>query len=164
MTQQFQKGDLVRVAKDLGDWTAHFQCDCDAIVIGSYADQYGGSDTKSYTIFIRNDGKVSWYDEHQLNLIEPNQFDLLSTWESEEASEIKEKSDLDWIFTNGPEVAGAPHGASVQALANCFGLTNLWGSNGEGISYYENSLKTMAIAGPFLKDKDKAGWLKLCKE
>lgn len=42
MTHKFHKGDLVHVAADLGMSMDHFAKDIDAIVIGSYRDQYGG--------------------------------------------------------------------------------------------------------------------------
>ena len=79
------------------------------------------------------------------------------------AAERKQKSDLDWIFANGPAVAEKPHGASIQALAECFGLTNLWGRNGEGITYYSNARGTLELATPYLKAGDKAGWLARCE-
>lgn len=160
--QKFHKGDLVRVAKDLGPSMSHFTADCDAIVIGSYNDQYGGGNTDSYTIHIKGRGQTAWYYENQLTLIESGRMDKLKEWEAEREAEIKEKSDLDWVFSHGDEVLERPHGASVQALANCFGLTNLWGSRGEGFVYYENSIVTLAMAEPFLKSGDKAGWLAHC--
>ena len=158
-TQKFNKGDHVRVAKNLGSSMSHFQNDCEAIVIGSYNDQYGGGNVKSYTIHIKDSGQVSWYEEHQLTLIEANRADLLDEWESKQEAERKEKSDLDWIFSHGKEVMERPHGASVQSLANCFGLDNLWGRNGEGITYYENTMGTLALAKPFLLAGDKNGWI-----
>ena len=162
--QKYTKGDHVKVAKDLGEIMNHFQNDCEAIVIGSYADQYGGSDTKSYTIHIKGSGSASWYRESQLKLIEKNRLDLLHQWEKEEQAETDLKSDLDWIFSNGNDVIENPHGASIQALASCFGLTNLWGSRGEGFVYYQNAIKTLALAESYLKNCDKDGWIKLSGE
>lgn len=81
--QKYQKGDHVKVAKELGDSMSHFQSDCEAIVIGSYSDKYGGSNTSSYTIRIKGGGEVSWYYENQLELIEAGRLDLLEQWESE---------------------------------------------------------------------------------
>lgn len=163
--QKFNKGDWVHVAKDLGAGMSHFRADCDAIVIGSYADQFGGDedDKGSYTLFIKGQGRVSWYKEWQLVLIEANRIDKLEEWDAEEKAEIKQKSDLDWIFDNGADVIKNPHGASLQALASCFGLTNLWGSQGEGITYYANAEATLNFASPFLEYGDKAGWLAQCE-
>lgn len=162
--QKYQRGDWVSVAKDLGLLMSHFQADCEAIVIGSYADQYGGSNTDSYTIHIKGGGKCSWYKEDQLTLIESGRLDKLQLWEDEVEAERKQKSDLDWIFSHGQEVLENPHGASIQALANCFGLTNLWGSQGEGYVYYENARRTLMMASPYLQLGDKNGWLAHCEK
>ena len=161
--QKFQKGDWVRVAKDLGPSMSHFTADCEAIVIGSYADQYGGSDRDSFTLHLKGRGHSSWYYGSQLTLIESGRLDKLQAWEEEAEAERKQKSDLDWIFSNGPAVAEKAHGASIQALAACFGLADLWGRNGEGVTYYSNAMGTLELAAPYLKAGDKAGWLARCE-
>jgi hypothetical protein len=162
--QKFKKGDLVRVAKSLGECMSHFTADCDAIVIGSYKDQYGGTNTKSYTIHIKGYGQTSWYYEHQLSLIEANRIDILEQWEKEETEIAKQKSDLDWVFKNGPEVLENTSGSSISALAECIGLTNLWGSHGEGFVYYQNAFFVLSLASKFLETSDKLGWLKFSDE
>ena len=164
LQQKFNKGDYVQVAKDLGPYMPHFQNDCKAIVIGSYADQYGGSNDGSYTIYIKGSGETSWYDEPQLTLIERNRIGLLEEWKVEANKKYKTQSNLDWIFENGPDMLVNAKGASIQALANCFGLTNLWGNRGEGITWYTNASHTMQLAAPFLLKKDKEGWLKYCEQ
>ena len=79
--QKFFEGDLVRVAKDLGPTMFHFPCDQEAVVIGSYADQYWGRDThhsQEFTLYLLEEGgEVSWYWENQLELIRPNAYDRL---------------------------------------------------------------------------------------
>ena len=97
-------------------------------------------------------------------MIEANRSELLEQGESDAKAEADMKSDLDWIFSHGKEVLEAPHGSTIAALAECFGLTNLWGSRGEGITYYTNAMKTMAAAEPFLKTGDKEGWLNAATE
>ena len=160
--QKFHTGDWVRVAKDLGPTMRHFTADCEAIVIGSYADQYGGDDRNSYTLYLKGRGACSWYYGEQLTLLEAGRLDKLQAWREEAEAKRKQKSDLDWIFANGQAVAENPHSASIQALAGCFGLTNLWSRNGEGATYYVNAMDTLNLAAPFLKTCDKAGWLALC--
>jgi len=81
MSQKFQRGDHVQVADDLGECMAHFQSGCEAIVVGSYRDQYGGDTTDIYTLFIKDSGEVSWYQEPQLTLIEAGRTDLLTQWQ-----------------------------------------------------------------------------------
>ena len=159
--QKFQKGDLVHVAANLGSAMSHFTADIDGIIIGSYADQYGGSGTDSYTLHLKGRGECSWYWENQLTLIEADRLDLLDKWKQELEAEIKQKGDLDWIFENGPDVAAAPHGASLQSLADSLGLGSLWGSRGEGVTYWTRSMQILEVATPYLKNKDKGGWLAL---
>lgn len=69
--QKFKRGDLVRIAKDLGPSMSHFTADALAVVVGSYKDQYGGGREaeKSYTLHIQGRGPCSWYHEHQLTLV-----------------------------------------------------------------------------------------------
>lgn len=160
--QKFHEYDLVYISKDLGNSMRHFLSDRTAIVIGSYADKYGRDNDDSYTLYIQGNGEVSWYYASQLTLIEKNRIDLLEEWKLEIEQERKLKGDLDWVFANGNEVLAAAHGASIQALADCFGLTNLWG-NGEGITYHVNAMNTLAMAKPYLENNDKAGWIAHCK-
>ena len=162
--QKFNKGSLVRVAKNLGSSMSHFQSDCDAIIIGSYADQFGGEDVKSYTIYIKGSGETSWYNEHQLELIEENRSDLLENWKKEKKKENDLHSNLDWIFENGQQVLKSADGATVSSLAKCLGVDNLWGSNGEGFVYYQNAMNILSIAKPYLEKNDKNGWLKFVEE
>lgn len=81
MTQKLFAGDLVYVAKDLGPSMSHFENDQQAIVLYSYAEKYGGNSARDYTQFsiylLESKYTVSWYNEDQLTLIEPNRFDLL---------------------------------------------------------------------------------------
>ena len=94
-TQKFFKGDLVQVW-EMPMYMRHFTGNCKAIVIGTYAEQYGGNEARShqqYTLhLLPKEGEVSWYDENQLTLIEPDRFDLLpkgnvhrKAWEASKA-------------------------------------------------------------------------------
>ena len=80
MTQKFFKGDLVQVG-EMPPTMSHFDGNCKAIVIATYAEQYGrGGPHPMYTLFILKHGgrgEASWYHENQLTLIEPDRFDLL---------------------------------------------------------------------------------------
>jgi len=161
--QKYAKGDRVRIVKECSKYMRHFPQDCEAIVIGSYADQWGGTDTGTYTLYIKDEGEVSWYAEERFSLIERDRLDLLTQWKEEAKQEAVVKANLDWIFAQGKSVLKSPHGATIAALAKCFGLTNLWGSRGEGVTYYINARTTMQLAKPFLEAQDKEGWLDFCK-
>lgn len=164
MTQKFHKGDLVHVAADLGRSMSHFTADIDAIVIGSYKDQYGGDSTDSYTLHLKGRGQCSWYYEGQLDLIERNRMDLLEQWEREKREEEARVSDLAWIFSHGAEVMKRPHGATLEALGRLMGMHNMWGTMGEGITLYEMQLYVMDIARPYLWTCDEEGFVDLAAE
>ena len=162
--QKFNKYDYIRIVKDLGCFMSHFQGDCDAIIIGSYADQFGGKDIKSYTVYLKGQGQVSWYREHQLILIEKNRKDIYDKWEAERQKEIEQKSDINWIFANGKEVINNGYGASVITLAKYLNIVNLWGEHGEYFTYSENATLLLEMAKFFLLTNDKIGWLKFCEK
>lgn len=94
MTQKFFKGDLVQVG-EMPKYMSHFTGNCQAIVMGTYEEQFGGEcqGEHQYTLFIlKKEGTSSWYEENQLTLIEPNRFDLLPkshsarrVWEAKKA-------------------------------------------------------------------------------
>ena len=163
MNQKFKYGDLVRISDSLGASMSHFTSGREAVVVHSYADRYGGDNHTDYSIYIEGEGPVAWYRESQLTLIESNRADRMQEWEDAAAAKKKIESDLDWIFAHGEEVLAGGSWASIGALAECFGLVNLWGPRGEGIDAYQNGLNTLSMASPFLKAGDKAGWLEFCK-
>jgi len=68
--QKFPNGSRVHIASDLGASMSHFESDCDATVVNTYAHAYGGDDVKSYCLDIDGHGEVSWYEEHQLTQID----------------------------------------------------------------------------------------------
>ncbi|MCP5006873.1 MAG: hypothetical protein GY941_23445 [Planctomycetes bacterium] len=162
--QKYHKGDHVMVAKDSGPSMSHFENDCEAIILYSYNDEYGGGNVSIYGIYIKGRGQVAWYDESQLKLIELNRMDILKIWEKENQDEIDLKSNIDWIFENSESVLKEQHWSSISKLAECFGLNNLWGSKGEGFVWYENAMQTFKLAEPFLKEKNKKGWLDFCEQ
>lgn len=162
--QKFQKGDHVKVAKDLGKGMSHFTSDCEAVVLYSYDDKYGGDNTESYGIFIKGKGEEAWYKEGHLTLIEAGRCDILQQWKDGIRTEHAMKSNLDWIFSNGEMVIDSPHSASIAALANCLSVRSLWGMMGEGYVYHSNARLVLSVAAKFLRTNDKEGWLNFCKE
>lgn len=99
MTQKFFKGDLVQVG-EMPAYMAHFDGNCKAIVLYTYAEAYGGPVRRSDKLYclhiLPRGGEVSWYQENQLILIEPDRFDLLpkrnvhrKVWEAKKARDSK---------------------------------------------------------------------------
>lgn len=162
MQTRFKRGDLVRLKDDLGAHKEHFSKGVFAIVCGSYADQFGGNDHSDYTLFIKDRGEESWFQPQDFDLVEPGRIDLLGDWIADRQARQAKVSDLDWIFANGEAVLASWESAAVAALAKEFGLDNLWGSRGEGVTYCLNAYRTMRLAAPFLAVGDKDGYLAEC--
>ena len=163
MKQKFKKNDHVMIDKDLGPSMSHFTSGCEAIVLYSYHDEYGGGGRhkQDYGLYIRGQGSSAWYHEDQLTLIAHKAKSLKKKWKAEAKAEDKEKSDLDWIFAHGQEVIDNGYGGSIAALAATLGVDDLWGPSGEGFVYYQNAQTILLISSPFLKDGDKEGFLAL---
>lgn len=124
--QKFNKGDKVKVSDDLGPHMSHFQGGMEAIVIGSYKDKYGGSDTESYTIHIQNQGEVSWYYEHQLKLIQKGCYKELECWEKSLGRKYNKDSQFRREIHNPKELisklwpaADSSHITYDENLKNC---------------------------------------------
>lgn len=157
--RQFFPGDHVKVADDLGPTMSHFTSGVEAIVIGSYADQYGGKDHSEFTLQLKGHGQSSWYHDHQLTLIERNRMDLLEVWKQELEDRKKQEMDLDWIFS--PEHAVPDWqlpGNSAQALANELGFGSMWGSRGEGFTWMTNYEMMDKLATIFVRTGKRAEW------
>ena len=75
------------------------------------------------------------------------------------AAAAKQQSNIDWIFAHGKKVLASASSATIRALANNIGITNLWGSCGEGFTFYANARQVLQLAEPFLQTGDKEGWL-----
>jgi hypothetical protein len=157
-TQKFRRGDVVRVAKDLGPSMSHFYSDVDAIVMGSYADKYGGDDVTSYTLMLLPEGsEVSWYYEHQLTLIRHGDEDLIKQTKMDRELRSMLYSDLDWIMENWKRMRAEKSipGATVVKLMELVGITDPWGSGGEGLTYYMNAQATINALDEALSSGDK---------
>lgn len=165
MKQEFQINDLVHIKKELPKNMSHFTKDKDAIVTkySHNSGQAGNDGEHSYQIHIKDKGACAWYHNSNLKLLERDRLDLLKRWEKEQQNEVDLKSDIDWIFENSESVLKKPHGASISRLAECFGLINLWGFGGDGFVYYQNAIRTLIMAKPFLKKKNKNGWFDFCE-
>lgn len=158
--KRFQKGDLVHVNKNKpGRMRSAELADVDAIVVGSYYDTFGWGSKRSYTLYIKGHGEVSWYEDYELTLLESNRSDLLGAWENEQDNLATIHSSIDWIFANADTMLTNTPVVSVSTLAAHLGCDNLWGSRGEGIDHYANMFRVMSLALPYIRNGDKDGWL-----
>ena len=78
--QKFFKGDLVHIG-NMPNYMRHFDNNCDAIVLYTYAEQYGAHSPRchhQYGVYLLPDrGECAWYEEDQLTFKSEDRFDLL---------------------------------------------------------------------------------------
>ena len=128
--QKFKRGNLVHIAKDLGSMMSHFENDKDVIIVGSYADQYGGSNTKSYTVmFPDTGGESSWYEEHQLTLIDEGGEHLFEEAKKNRKRISEQNTDINYIVSNLDK--GDLSSESILLLFDMLGHNSSFHRNGE---------------------------------
>lgn len=154
-TQKYKRGDMVRIAKDLGPSMSHFEADQDAIVMGSYRDQFGGDNVDSYTVMLcESGGETSWYYEHQLTFIRHVGDEGIAAIETVREKREAEETNLEWIVKNWPSIREKPPGATMSELMRRCGIEKPWGAHGEGYSYYKNAMATHQALDSVLQTGD----------
>ena len=158
---EFRKYDHVRIKDLSGGPMDHFPHSTDAIVLNTYADEFGGENDHSMCLFVNGHGEVSWYEPCNLELIEHDRKDILDGWKKEMDEADARESDLDWIFEHGKEIAEGKGytGTIAKTLFRCLTDRSIWGTRGEGYVFYMNALAVHDYAKPFLENNDKKGWL-----
>lgn len=152
--QKFKRGDVVHIAADLGQYMSHFTADKDAIIMGSYRDQFGGNNVSSYTVMFCDNGRTSsWYEEHQLTLIRHGGNEEIEKVSAERKAREKCETDMSWIVSNWPKIREQVPGATMGELMRRIGITNPWGTQGEGVTYYANARGTFYLLDPVLKTR-----------
>jgi len=132
--QKFKHGDKVKVAKNLGSTMAHFRNDFEAIVMYSYASKYGVDHDGNYGIMACDTGnECAWYNENQLTLIEHVGQKGIDIIKERKEEKEKQESNMDWIWDNWKEIRTAVPGATMCELMKRIGITEPWGSRGEGV-------------------------------
>ena len=61
-----------------------------------------------------------------------------------------------YLKTHWPDIREKPTGATMDELMRRIGITNPWGSRGEGITYYSNAMATFQLLDPVLSTGDIA--------
>ena len=120
----------MHIAKDLGPMMSHFRKDKDAIIVGSYADEFGGSDTKSYIVMFLDTGCESgWYEEHQLTLIDEGGEHLFEEAEKNRKRILEQDNDINYIVSKLDE--GSLSSESILLLFDMLGHDTSFHKNGE---------------------------------
>ena len=162
MKQKFVRGDKVRVKDDLGFTHSHFRSGFDAIILGSYADQFGGDNTNSYTILSCDTGtSISWYYDEHLEFVEHVGEQEITRIDEEAKKRIKQESDIEWIWDNWPEIRRSLPSMSAVALMNHIGIRDPWGQRGEGVTFYANAKFAVELLDPILTARDREAFDKM---
>lgn len=152
--QKFKRGDVVHIAADLGQSMSHFTKDVDVVILGSYADQFGGGNVKDYTVlFCSNGNEVAWYEEHQLTFLYYGGEKLISKIKKEREGRQEVEGDLNWIVDNWRVIKTRGRGypsASMDKLMSLIGITEPWGRHGEGIDRWTHIQYTLTHLDPIL--------------
>lgn len=141
--QKFHRGDYVI--------SADHRNPGEAVVLGSYYDQYGGSinpvNGHGYTLLFAPDGgRVSWFYEPDLTWLRHVGESGIAEIEAAAEARRTEQSDLGWILKNWPRLRDPLNmpGASANALMAAIGITEPWGKHGEGMTWYSNAMATIS--------------------
>lgn len=166
--QKFHRGDVVHIAKNLGSWMSHFEADEDVVIIGSYCDQFHHHSIPpvdgrcvepnghSYTVLFFNGGEVSWYAEHQLTFLRTGGPCIIHEIQDAYEKVKTVQTDMAWIVANWKGIKDSCPGPTISYLMGRIGITNPWGSQGEGLAYYSNARLTIQLLGAALESGDVA--------
>lgn len=140
MIQKFKRGNKVRVLKGHEILTSDRgvvdispeRIGQEAVIIGSYADQFGGNDHKQYSImFLENGSKVSWFNEKDLEFLEEGGENLIEQGQAKRDSIKKENTDLTSIVTNWATKKEQQHSDTILYLFDKIGFTSSFLKHGE---------------------------------
>ena len=117
MEQKFERGNKVMDGKK------------EAIIVGSYADKYGGSNRKDYTImFCETGSTMSWMHESQLQFVEDGGEFLFEQAKVNHDRILKQNLDIDFIKEN---LNGGLSSDSILFLFDMIGFKSAFLRNGE---------------------------------
>lgn len=115
-----------------------------------------GPNGHSYTVLFFSGGTSSWYWERQLTFLRHGGEELIEQINAEYEDRKKAESDMEWIVTNWNAIRENPPGATMNYLMKRVGITEPWGSQGEGLAYYANAQQTYAALDEALRSGDIA--------
>ena len=135
--QKFKRGNLVYIAKDLGPLMSHFTSGVNAIVVYSYAEQYGGENISSYSVMFLDDGNLSsWYHESQLTLVEEGGEHLFEIAQENRKKVSEKNKDISYILSQLDE--GNFGSESILFLFDMLGYQSSFNRNGEFFILYRD--------------------------
>lgn len=153
----FKRGNRVKIDDDLGPHMSHFRKGCEAVIEHSYYEKYGG-ELRQMTEFalMFDDGSTSaWYPGCCLTLIDEGGEHLLTEITNRRKVRELHETDLQWIVENWKQIRDKVPGATIGKLMSLIGITEPWGSHGEGYVYYSNARYAWQLFDPILSSGDR---------
>ena len=103
LKQKFRRGNLVHIKK--GACQFNFKQGCNAIILGSYDDFFGGGDIFQYSVMFEDGEPCSWYRDRQLILVENGGEQLIEQIKESrirrEAEHILVTEDINHLYEGG---------------------------------------------------------------
>lgn len=140
MEQKFKRGNKVKVLFGHPIWSnkegtsdmCPEEVGQEALIVGSYADQYGGSNRKDYTImFCETGSETSWKSESQLELIDEGGEHLFAEAKAKREMISKNNTDLNQIVKTWTEKEGKLSSETILFLFDKIGYKSSFLRNGE---------------------------------
>jgi hypothetical protein len=161
-TQKFERGDVVRIAVDLGPSMSHFRADTEAIVLNvsgarqvtSYPLDGHPSETEAQygVMFLDTGAESSWYKESQLTYIRHGGEYEIARISIMRQERIKNEKEISWIVENWATIRDRLPRASKYELIRRMGLKSTFGSFGSG--YRLDATTALRMLDPILASKD----------
>lgn len=144
--EKFGRGDVVVLSS--GD---------KVVLLASYADQFGGDNNASFTVADCLTGcEWSWADTCKMRFVRSGGQAEIERVRGIRDARVSQQSNIDWIVAQWPQIRSSPPGATIVALAALIGISEreLWGPNGEGISFFENGWRVASLFDEVLMGAD----------
>jgi len=138
MEQKYKRGNKVKVLFGHPVWgngkavtdMCPDEVGKEAIIVGSYADQYGGDNISDYTImFLETGNRVSWKDEKQLEFIDEGGEHLFEQAKINRDRISEQNKDINFILSKLD--IGELSGESIMMLFDLIGYDSAFKRNGE---------------------------------
>lgn len=130
-----------------------------AVVTGSYSSKYGGEHKgrqEGYTLLFTGSGaEISWFYLQELEFCSHVGDSAIDRINKEREERDKKQGDWDWILTHWDKIKTSPPPGSMRLMMESLGITNPWGSHGEGMAYYGNMIHTLDTLTPVLNKGSK---------
>lgn len=111
-----------------------------AIIDYSYAEKYGGGNTKEYSVtFLENGNSTAWKHEDQLLFVDEGGEHLFEQAKANKEKLIKQETDLKYILENWSNIISKnPNSIMIQYLFGKIGFKSSFERNGEFFALYHD--------------------------